>query len=158
MRANRPRRGCPAARKRRHRADEQDLGVGKTRWNAMRISIRIARIRPVTRCRGAKTAEAGITKIFRRLYHNPDGYQRQESSTSSPTSNARTRTWGSSISLPWAARRASESEWSRCWRGRSGGGRECCDGRAPASASKVLSPIPDPRPPIPDPWSLRRRC
>lgn len=25
----------------------------------------------------AKAAEAGITKIFRRLYHNPDGYQRQ---------------------------------------------------------------------------------
>ena len=25
----------------------------------------------------AKAAEAGITRIFRRLYHNPDGYQRQ---------------------------------------------------------------------------------
>lgn len=25
----------------------------------------------------AKAAEAGITKIFRKLYHNPDGYQRQ---------------------------------------------------------------------------------
>ena len=24
----------------------------------------------------AKAAEAGITKVFRRLYHNPDGYQR----------------------------------------------------------------------------------
>ena len=26
----------------------------------------------------AKTAEAGITKVFRRLYHNPDGYQRAD--------------------------------------------------------------------------------
>jgi hypothetical protein len=25
----------------------------------------------------AKAAEAGITKVFRRLYHNPDGYQRE---------------------------------------------------------------------------------
>ena len=24
----------------------------------------------------AKAAEAGIPKVFRRLYHNPDGYQR----------------------------------------------------------------------------------
>ena len=73
----------------------------------------------------AKAAEAGIAKVFRRLYHNPDGYQRPERVRLHHVLRVHRREHaGVRSDLPRVARRAAESRMEvRAWRGRSGGAR-----------------------------------
>ena len=57
----------------------------------------------------AKAAEAGIAKVFRRLYHNPDGYQRpNEFDFITLLRMHRREPAGVRSDLPRAARRAAE--------------------------------------------------
>ena len=78
----------------------------------------------------AKAAEAGIAKVFRRLYHNPDGYQRPNefdfityfecTDENLPVFDHICRGLRDERQNP---------NGNTCWRGRSGGVRECFAGR-----------------------------
>jgi hypothetical protein len=62
-----------------HRADEQDRRVVGRQRSSVTYFYPHHEDSSGSPVNGhAKSAEAGIRKIFRRLYHNPDGYQRPE--------------------------------------------------------------------------------
>ena len=120
----------PRQPQRHHRARfaRRPSGGRRARSSGTPISIRTSIATSACPVKGhaVAAAERGIPALFRRVYHNPDGYEREASSTSSPTSSAMTRRCRCSTACSPSLRDLEQNpEWQfvqegPIWRGQAG--------------------------------------